>query len=184
MVDDPRSREQIEQARAAHDLAEQEARERDSESLHDRVFELTDVEQDARIKALESAFDYRGDVTLTFLDGSVLVGYVFDRWVGDEERNGRDARATGSTCSGDSVADASGSLHRLKTCATARLIPVGETCRVVVDFDEVVRLEFSGRDAASGRSWAHWVRKWEQKNGQEVDWFAGDDSSDGADSDS
>jgi hypothetical protein len=35
---------------------------------------------DAEIReALEKAFDYRGDVTLTLKDGSKIEGYLFDR---------------------------------------------------------------------------------------------------------
>ena len=33
-------------------------------------------------KALESAFDYRGDVTLTLKSGETVVGYIFDRRTG------------------------------------------------------------------------------------------------------
>ena len=38
-------------------------------------------EDDLRV-ALEKAFDYRGDVTLTRKDGSVVEGYIFDRRTG------------------------------------------------------------------------------------------------------
>jgi hypothetical protein len=38
-------------------------------------------EEDVR-QALEKAFDYRGDVTLTLKDGRVVHGYVFDRRAG------------------------------------------------------------------------------------------------------
>ena len=33
-------------------------------------------------EALEKAFDYRGDVTITRRDGTILQGYVFDRRLG------------------------------------------------------------------------------------------------------
>src|SRR6516225_2257503 len=44
------------------------------------------TEEELRI-ALEKAFDYRGDVTLTLKDNSKLEGYVFDRIVGDSLNN-------------------------------------------------------------------------------------------------
>ncbi len=34
------------------------------------------------LDALEKAFDYRGDVTITCKDGSVIEGYIFDRKTG------------------------------------------------------------------------------------------------------
>ena len=34
------------------------------------------------LDALEKAFDYRGDVTITCKDGSVVEGYIFDRRTG------------------------------------------------------------------------------------------------------
>ena len=37
-------------------------------------------------QAIEKAFDYRGDVTITTTDGRVLEGYVFDRRPGESLR--------------------------------------------------------------------------------------------------
>src|SRR5437868_15408919 len=39
-------------------------------------------EDDVRA-ALEKAFDYRGDVTVTLQDGNKIAGYIFDRRSGD-----------------------------------------------------------------------------------------------------
>ena len=39
-------------------------------------------EQELR-EALEKAFDYRGDVTITRKDGSKIEGYIFDRVTGE-----------------------------------------------------------------------------------------------------
>ena len=33
-------------------------------------------------EAIEKAFDYRGDMTLTLKDGRIVVGYLFDRKIG------------------------------------------------------------------------------------------------------
>lgn len=85
--------------------------------------------------ALEKAFDYRGDVTLTLKDGRVLHGYVFDR------RHGA----------------------RLQDSAV-RIIPVGERAKVSVSYADIAALAFTGRDNAAGRTFEAWIRKyWEKK---------------------
>ena len=38
------------------------------------------------LDALEKAFDYRGDVTITCKDGSIVEGYIFDRKTGANAR--------------------------------------------------------------------------------------------------
>src|ERR1700738_3160473 len=77
--------------------------------------------------ALEKAFDYRGDVTITRKDGSKIEGYIFDR------RTGRTLL--------DSV---------------VRLIPKGETGKVAISYDDITALAFTGRDTAAGKSWEAW----------------------------
>jgi hypothetical protein len=85
--------------------------------------------------ALEKAFSYRGDVTITQKDGSNLECYIFDR-------------RTGATLS-DSV---------------VRVIPVDTTTKLSVPYSDIARLTFSGRDTAAGKSWESWVRKyWEKR---------------------
>lgn len=86
-------------------------------------------------EALEKAFDYRGDVTLTLKDGRVVQGYVFDR-------------RTGATLEASSV----------------RLIPSNERTKISVAYSEIAALAFTGRDNAAGRTFEAWVRKyWEKK---------------------
>lgn len=86
-------------------------------------------------QALEKAFDYRGDVTLTLKNGSVVQGYVFDR-------------RSGAT---------------LETSAV-RLIPSNERTRISIPYSEIAALAFTGRDNAAGRTFEAWVRKyWEKK---------------------
>jgi hypothetical protein len=90
-------------------------------------------EEDLRT-ALEKAFEYRGDVTITCKDGRVIEGYVYDR------------RAA-ATLGGSEV----------------RVLPVSGT-RVSVRYADIAGLAFSGRDTAAGKSWEAWVRKyWEKK---------------------
>ena len=47
------------------------------ENLQGKVFEAAS-EEELR-EALEKAFDYRGDVTITLKNGSSIEGYIFDR---------------------------------------------------------------------------------------------------------
>lgn len=85
--------------------------------------------------ALEKAFDYRGDVTITRRDGSRIEGYIFDR-------------RTGATLEQSLV----------------RVMPQGSRERVPIAYSEIAALAFSGRDTAAGKSWEAWVRKyWEKK---------------------
>ena len=85
--------------------------------------------------ALEKAFDYRGDVTLTLKDGSKIEGYLFDR------------RSNGAT---------------LDAC-TAWLYPKDRDEKVIVPYSQIARLEFSGKDTAHGKSFETWIRKYNEK---------------------
>ena len=92
--------------------------------------------------ALEKAFDYRGDVTITLKDGGKIEGYVFDR------------RSTGPSLSDSSV----------------RLFPKGSDEKVSIRYSDIARLEFTGKDTAAGKSFETWVKKyWEKKRAGETD---------------
>ena len=84
--------------------------------------------------ALEKAFDYRGDVTLTLHDGRTLTGYVFDRRTGPS----------------------------LDTSAV-RIIPAGERTKLSIPYSDIAALTFSGRDTAAGKSFEAWVKKYNEK---------------------
>ena len=87
--------------------------------------------------ALEKAFDYRGDVTLTLRSGEVVEGYVYDR-------------RAGSTLSDSLV----------------RMMPSkGEDRgRRNIAYGEIAAVNFSGRDTAAGKTFEAWVKKyWEKK---------------------
>lgn len=91
--------------------------------------------QDDLRAALEEAFDYRGDVTITRKDGSRVEGYVFDRR------------------SGASLAE-----------SVVRVIPQDGSGKVAIPYSDIAGLAFTGRDTAAGKSWQAWVRKyWEKK---------------------
>ena len=86
-------------------------------------------------EALEKAFDYRGDVTVTRKDGTKLEGYIFDRIGGPS----------------------------LDT-SFVRILPKDSNRRVKIAYAEIAALAFTGRDAAAGKSWESWVAKyWEKK---------------------
>jgi hypothetical protein len=85
--------------------------------------------------ALEKAFDYRGDVTLTLKDGRTVAGYIFDR-------------RTGATLATSAV----------------RVIPANERTKLTIPYSDIAALAFTGRDTAAGKSFEAWVRKyWEKK---------------------
>jgi hypothetical protein len=97
---------------------------------------IPSLASDAEIReALEKAFDYRGDVTLTLKDGRQVNGYIFDRR------------------SGSSLQD-----------SAVRLIPATERTKLTIPYAEIAALAFTGRDTAAGKSFEAWVKKyWEKK---------------------
>ena len=99
---------------------------------------------DAEVRdALEKAFDYRGDVTITRKDGSVVEGYLYDRR------------------SGSTLADSVVRVIPTPPKGTPAGAPVE---RLNIPYNEVAGLRFSGRDTAAGRTFEAWVKKyWEKK---------------------
>jgi hypothetical protein len=86
-------------------------------------------------EALEKAFDYRGDITLTRKNGTKIEGYIFDR-------------VSETTLSGSFV----------------RILPKNGGSRMKIAYSDIAALAFSGRDPAAGKSWEAWVKKyWEKK---------------------
>ena len=103
------------------------------EKLEGWIPELAGEEETRQ--ALEKAFDYRGDVTITRKDGSKVEGYIFDR-------------RTGKTLS-DSV---------------VRLYPKDSSDKLSVTYSDIAALAFTGRDTAAGKSFDAWVKKyWEKR---------------------
>jgi hypothetical protein len=84
--------------------------------------------------ALEQAFDYRGDVTITLKSGETIVGYVFDR------RPGK------------SLAD-----------SYVRLLPQESHEKRDIPYADIAALAFTGRDPAAGKSWESWIQKYGEK---------------------
>ena len=109
------------------------------ETLQGWIPELAN-EEELR-EALEKAFDYRGDVTITRKDGTRLEGYIFDR-VG------------GKTLESSYV----------------RVLPKNSNQRQKITYSEIAALAFSGRDTAAGKSWEAWVNKyWQKKSAGEAE---------------
>jgi hypothetical protein len=81
--------------------------------------------------ALEKAFDYRGDVTITCKDGAKIEGYIFDR-------------VTGANLNSSFV----------------RVLSKDSDQRVKISYADIAALAFSGRDPAAGKSWEACVRKY------------------------
>ncbi len=90
-------------------------------------------EEDLR-EALEKAFDYRGDVTLTLKSGERIEAYIFNRY-------------TGATLAESYV--------QYFTPKAAE--------KLKVSYADIARLEFSGKDRAAGKHWEDWVKAYNEK---------------------
>jgi len=88
----------------------------------------------AVLEAVEKAFSFRGDITIVTKAGQTFEGYVFDR-----------------------VTDAG-----LANCFV-RLIPKDCGPRVKIGYAEIAQIDFSGRDAAAGKSFQTWLKKYNEK---------------------
>lgn len=82
---------------------------------------------------LEKAFDFRGDVTLTLTSGTTVNGYIFDR-------------RRGASLATSSV----------------RVLSATSDDKITVPFGDIARVEF-GKDAAHGKSFETWVKKYIEK---------------------
>jgi hypothetical protein len=90
-------------------------------------------EEDLR-QALEKAFDYRGDVTLTLKSGERIEAYIFNRQ------------------SGATLAD-----------SYVQYFTPSAPEKRKVSYSQIARLEFSGKDRAAGKHWEDWVKKYNEK---------------------
>ena len=84
--------------------------------------------------AFEKAFDYRGDISLTFKNGERVEAYVFNRH-------------TGSGLAESYVQYfASNAPEKRK-----------------VSYAEIAQIEFTGKDRAAGKQWEAWLKKYAEK---------------------
>ena len=110
---------------------------RERENLEGWIPELA-TEAEVR-EALEKAFDYRGDVTVTRKDGTTVEGYLYDR-------------------RSEPTMEAS----------LVRIIPTPKPGvpveRVMIPYADIAALQFTGRDTAAGKTFEAWIKKyWEKK---------------------
>jgi hypothetical protein len=84
--------------------------------------------------ALEKAFDYRGDISITLKSGEKIEGYIFDR------RTGR------------SLSD-----------SVVRLYPRTGNQKISISYAHIAALAFTGKDTAAGKSWEAWMKKYNEK---------------------
>jgi hypothetical protein len=85
--------------------------------------------------ALEKAFDYRGDLTITLKDGRKIEGYIFDRKI-----------------KGPGLSD-----------CFVRVMPQNEPGKISIPYSDIAALAFTGRDTAAGKSFEAWVKKYNEK---------------------
>ncbi len=84
--------------------------------------------------ALEQAFDYRGDVTMTLKTGESVEAYIYNRH-------------TGAT-----LADSYVEYFSPDAPEKRRL-----------SYATIARLEFTGKDRAAGKQWEDWLRKYNER---------------------
>jgi hypothetical protein len=84
--------------------------------------------------ALEKAFDYRGDVSITLKSGEKVEGYIFDR------RTGK------------SLVD-----------SVVRLFPKTGNQKISISYADIAALAFTGKDTAAGKTWEAWMKKYNEK---------------------
>ena len=101
---------------------------------------LPELASEAEVReALEKAFDYRGDISVTSKDGTTIEGYLYDR---------------------RSEPTLEASLIRI--IPTPK--PGAPVERLMISYADIAALRFSGRDTAAGKTFDAWVKKyWEKK---------------------
>jgi hypothetical protein len=105
---------------------------RERENLEGWIPQLASDEE-VRL-ALEKAFDYRGDITITLRNGEKVEGYIFDR-------------RTGKTLADSAV----------------RLYPKSGNQKIAIAYADIAALAFTGKDTAAGKSWEAWMQRYSEK---------------------
>jgi hypothetical protein len=105
---------------------------RDRENLEGWIPQLAGDEEVRQ--ALEKAFDYRGDITITLKNGQKIEGYIFDR-------------RTGKTLADSAV----------------RLYPKTGDEKLTISYADIAALAFTGKDTAAGKSWEAWMQRYREK---------------------
>lgn len=98
-------------------------------SLQGKIADSSDLKSLG--SAIDEAFDYRGDVTITLANGQIVEGYIFDK------------------SSGQTPAE-----------SYIRILPTNGDARVTISYDDINILKFTGRDTAAGKSFDTWIKKY------------------------
>ncbi|HVZ83801.1 MAG TPA: hypothetical protein VG893_09000 [Terracidiphilus sp.] len=85
-------------------------------------------------EALEKAFDYRGDVTITKKSGERIEAFIFNR-------------RTAATLAESYV----------------QYFAPGIDGKLKLAYDQIARLEFTGKDRAAGKHWEDWVKAYNER---------------------
>lgn len=104
----------------------------EQEKLEGWVPEVAE-EKDLR-DALEKAFNYRGDITLTLKSGEHVEAFVFNRHTGD------------------TLAE-----------SWVQFFAPNVEGKQKVSYAEIARLEFTGKDRAAGKHWEDWVKAYNER---------------------
>jgi hypothetical protein len=91
------------------------------------------TEDDLR-DALEKAFDYRGDVTLTLKSGERIEGYIFNRQA-----------------------------EPALTDSWVQYYVPGDAIKHRVSYALITGIEFTGKDYAAGKRWEDWVKHYNER---------------------
>ena len=92
-------------------------------------------------EAVRRAVDFRGDVTIELRSGGTVSGYAFDAALANS------ANAASGLNPGDEI----------------RVLPADSNDRCRVALRDIRTLAFTGKDAASGKTWDNWVRRYAAK---------------------
>ena len=84
--------------------------------------------------ALEKAFDYRGDVSITLKSGEKIEAFIFNR-------------TTGATLAQSWV----------------QYFAPNAPDKKKLSYADIARLEFSGKDRAAGKHWEDWVKAYNER---------------------
>jgi len=84
--------------------------------------------------ALEKAFDYRGDVTITSKAGKKIEAFIFNRH-------------TGATLAESYV----------------QFFEPNVNGKQKLSYSDIARLEFTGKDRAAGKHWEDWVKAYNER---------------------
>lgn len=92
------------------------------------------ISEQELIQALEKAFNYRGDITLTLKSGERIEAYIFNRRTGG------------------SLAD-----------SWVHYFAPNSSEKQKISYAQIARLEFSGKDRAAGKHWEDWVKAYNER---------------------